>query len=151
MHAPLPRPRPAPPLTVGRPTAAEVWAAVQGEVTGDETRSVIASYLAPGPQPRYDTPQARAEALADGEAAHHPPRRAPAGRKPGRRDRRALGASRVLRQPGAAQEAYARWEAAHRALTEHGKPKETRRPDRGTTYGPEAATALDEQRNSQSR
>ena len=49
-------------------TAAEVWAAVRGEVTGDETRSVIASYLAPGPQPRYDTPHARAEALADPEA-----------------------------------------------------------------------------------
>jgi hypothetical protein len=49
-------------------TAAEVWAAVRGDVTGDEARSVIASYLAPGPQPRYDTPQARAEAQADREA-----------------------------------------------------------------------------------
>ena len=49
-------------------TAAEVWAAVRGEVTGDEARSVIASCLAPGRQPRYDTPQARAEALADREA-----------------------------------------------------------------------------------
>ena len=49
-------------------TPAEVWAAVRGEVTGDETRPVIASYLAPGPQPQYDTPHARAEALADREA-----------------------------------------------------------------------------------
>jgi hypothetical protein len=49
-------------------TPAEVWAAVRGEVTGDETRPVIASCLAPGPQPQYDTPHARAEALADREA-----------------------------------------------------------------------------------
>ena len=53
-------------------TAAEAWAAIQdmsaGSITRNEARSVIASYLAPGPQPRYDTPQARAEALADREA-----------------------------------------------------------------------------------
>ena len=53
-------------------TAAEAWAAIQdvsaGSITRDEAHSVIASYLAPGPQPRYDTPQARAEALADREA-----------------------------------------------------------------------------------
>jgi hypothetical protein len=45
-------------------TAAEVWAAIRGEITGGEADWVIASYLAPGPQPRYDTPQAWAEAQA---------------------------------------------------------------------------------------
>jgi hypothetical protein len=53
-------------------TASEAWAAVQGVSAGlltrGEAHSVIASYLAPGPQPRYDTPRARAEALADREA-----------------------------------------------------------------------------------
>jgi len=50
-------------------TAAEVWAAIQGEITGPEADWLIASYLAPGPQPRYDTPQAWAEA----QAAHSDP------------------------------------------------------------------------------
>ena len=53
-------------------TAAEAWAAIQdmsaGSITRAEARSVLASYLAPGPQPRFDTPHARAEALADREA-----------------------------------------------------------------------------------
>ena len=39
-------------------TAIEVLAALQGDVTGPEAESILASYFAPGPQPRYDTPQA---------------------------------------------------------------------------------------------
>jgi hypothetical protein len=46
-------------------TAAEAWTALQCEGTAADA---VRSYLAPGPQPRYDTPQARAEAQADREA-----------------------------------------------------------------------------------
>jgi hypothetical protein len=46
-------------------TAAEAWAALNREGTGADA---VRSYLAPGPQPRYDTPGARAEAQADREA-----------------------------------------------------------------------------------
>jgi hypothetical protein len=45
-------------------TAAEAWAALRGDIAGPEADRAIASYLAPGPQPRYDTPRARAEAQA---------------------------------------------------------------------------------------
>jgi hypothetical protein len=42
-------------------------------------------------------------------------------------DRRAFGrVPEVLQQPGAAQEAYERWEAAHRALTEARKAETDR-------------------------
>ena len=40
-------------------TAAGAWAAL---ITEGPHAAAVASYLAPGPQPRYDTPQARAEA-----------------------------------------------------------------------------------------
>jgi len=46
-------------------TAAEAWAALNHEGPG---AAAVRSYLAPGPQPRYDTPQARADAQADREA-----------------------------------------------------------------------------------
>jgi hypothetical protein len=46
-------------------TAAEAWAALNRE---GPTADAVRSYLAPGPQPRYDTPQARAEAQAEPEA-----------------------------------------------------------------------------------
>jgi hypothetical protein len=49
--------------------ATEVLAVLRGEVTGPEAESILASYFAPGPQPRYDTPQARAEAEAELEAS----------------------------------------------------------------------------------
>ena len=40
-------------------TAAEAWAALTSE---GPTADAVRSYLAPGPQPRYDTPQAQAQA-----------------------------------------------------------------------------------------
>jgi hypothetical protein len=40
-------------------TAVEAWHALQTEGPGAEA---VRSYLAPGPEPRYDTPQAQAEA-----------------------------------------------------------------------------------------
>jgi hypothetical protein len=40
-------------------TAAEAWAALMTEGPGAEA---VQSYLAPGPEPRYDTPQAREQA-----------------------------------------------------------------------------------------
>ena len=47
-------------------TAAEAWEALQGGgLRSPESRSVIASYLAPGPAPRYDTPADRAKADAE--------------------------------------------------------------------------------------
>jgi hypothetical protein len=50
-------------------TAAEAWSALQdGGLRTPESRAVIASYLAPGPAPRYDTPSARAEAEHEMEA-----------------------------------------------------------------------------------
>ena len=39
-------------------TAAEAWAALTSE---GPTADAVRSYLAPGPEPRYDTPQAQAE------------------------------------------------------------------------------------------
>jgi len=47
-------------------TAAEAWAALQTEGPGAEA---VQSYLAPGPAPRYDTPQARAAAQASDREA----------------------------------------------------------------------------------
>ena len=51
----------------GRPaTALEAWEAIRaGGLSNPESRAVIASYLAPGPAPRYDTPADRAKAEAD--------------------------------------------------------------------------------------
>ena len=46
-------------------TLAEAWAAFERE---GPTADAVRSYLAGGAQPRYDTPEARAEALADREA-----------------------------------------------------------------------------------
>jgi hypothetical protein len=46
-------------------TAAEAWAALQRE---GSSADAVRSYLAPGPEPRYDTPEARAAASADREA-----------------------------------------------------------------------------------
>jgi hypothetical protein len=43
-------------------TTAHVLAVHQGLITGPEADAVLASYFAPGPEPRYDTPQAQAEA-----------------------------------------------------------------------------------------
>ena len=40
-------------------TAAEAWAALTSE---GPTADAVRSYLAPGPEPRYDTPQAQAQA-----------------------------------------------------------------------------------------
>ncbi len=45
-------------------TAADVLAVFHDEVTGPDARAVLASYFAPGAEPRYDTPQAQAEAVA---------------------------------------------------------------------------------------
>ena len=47
-------------------TAAEAWAALGRE---GPTADAVRSYLGPDPQPRYDTPQARADAQADREAS----------------------------------------------------------------------------------
>lgn len=49
-------------------TALDVLAALEGEITGPEADAVLASYFAPGPGPRYDTPQAQSEAQAELEA-----------------------------------------------------------------------------------
>ncbi len=46
-------------------TALDVLAVFRGEVSGPAADAVLASYFAPGPEPRYDTPQARAEAEAE--------------------------------------------------------------------------------------
>jgi hypothetical protein len=43
-------------------TAVDVLAVFRGELSGPEADAVLASYFAPGPEPRYDTPRARAEA-----------------------------------------------------------------------------------------
>jgi hypothetical protein len=43
-------------------TALDVLAALKGEITGSEAEAALASYFAPGPEPRFDTPQAQAEA-----------------------------------------------------------------------------------------
>jgi hypothetical protein len=46
-------------------TAADVLAVLRSEVTGAEADGVLASYFEPSAAPRYDTPQARAEAEAE--------------------------------------------------------------------------------------
>jgi hypothetical protein len=46
-------------------TALDAFAVLSGEVTGPDADAILASYFAPGPEPRYDTPQARAEAEAE--------------------------------------------------------------------------------------
>lgn len=46
-------------------TAAEAWAALNREGPG---ANALQSYLAPGAEPRHDSPQARAKAQADREA-----------------------------------------------------------------------------------
>jgi len=61
------RPAAAGPMTPAA-TAVDVLAVLTGEVAGPEADAVLASYFAPGPEPRYDTPQARAEAEAEPEA-----------------------------------------------------------------------------------
>jgi len=43
-------------------TAVDVFAVLRGGITGPDADAALASYFAPGPEPRYDTPQARAEA-----------------------------------------------------------------------------------------
>jgi hypothetical protein len=48
--------------------ALDVLAVISGEVTGQDADAVLASYFAPGPEPRYDTPQAQAEAEQELEA-----------------------------------------------------------------------------------
>jgi len=48
-------------------TALGVLAVFRGEVTGHAADAALASYFAPGPEPRYDTPQARAEAEPEAE------------------------------------------------------------------------------------
>ena len=50
-------------------TAIEAVGALSGDITGPEAEAILASYFAPGPQLRYDTPQARAEAEAEPEAS----------------------------------------------------------------------------------
>lgn len=57
-------------------TIADVLAVFRGEITGPDADAIMASYLeprvtsyfAPGPEPCYDTPQARAEAGPEPEA-----------------------------------------------------------------------------------
>lgn len=46
-------------------TAVDVLAVFDGKTTGAEATKVLASYFAPGPEPRYDTPQAQQEAEAE--------------------------------------------------------------------------------------
>lgn len=43
-------------------TALDVLAVFSGETTGPDADAVLASYFAPGPEPRYDTPELQAEA-----------------------------------------------------------------------------------------
>jgi len=46
-------------------TAADVLAVFRGETTGPEAGKTLASYFRSDSQPRYDTPQARAETEAE--------------------------------------------------------------------------------------
>jgi hypothetical protein len=62
MNAPEPQAWPA-----VAATAADVLAVHRGEITGPGADAIIASYFAPGPEPRYDTPRARAEAEAEAQ------------------------------------------------------------------------------------
>ncbi len=48
--------------TAAPATALDVLAVFRGEITGPDADAALASYLAPGAEPRYDTPQAQAEA-----------------------------------------------------------------------------------------
>jgi hypothetical protein len=43
-------------------TALGVLAVLKGEITGPDADAALASYFSPGPEPRFDTPQAQAEA-----------------------------------------------------------------------------------------
>ena len=49
-------------------TALGVLAVLKGEITGPEADAALASYFSPGPEPRFDTPQAQAEAEPELEA-----------------------------------------------------------------------------------
>ena len=53
-------------------TALGVLAVLKGEITGPEADAALASYFSPGPEPRFDTPQARAEARAEAQAEAEP-------------------------------------------------------------------------------
>ena len=53
-------------------TAAEAWTALISE---GPTADAVQSYLAPGPEPRYDTPQARAKAEPEAGESTGPDRR----------------------------------------------------------------------------
>jgi hypothetical protein len=53
------------PARSGPATAAEAWAALNRE---GPTADAVRSYLSSGAEPRYDSPQARAEAQAEREA-----------------------------------------------------------------------------------
>ena len=59
MNAPESQARPA-----RAATAVDALAVFRGEITGPGADAVLASYFAPGPEPRYDTPEAQAEAEA---------------------------------------------------------------------------------------
>jgi hypothetical protein len=41
----------------GPATAADVLAVFRGEIDSGEADAILASYFAPGPQPRFDVPQ----------------------------------------------------------------------------------------------
>ena len=60
LHSRMPDPEPP-------ATAADVLAVLQGKTTGPEAGAALASYFAPGPEPRYDTRQAQAQAQAEAE------------------------------------------------------------------------------------
>ena len=49
-------------------TALGVLAVLKGEITGPEADAALASYFSPGPEPRFDTPQAQAEPEPEPEA-----------------------------------------------------------------------------------
>ena len=73
----------------------------------------------PGPQPRSGTPQARAAEAAEAQAGTVSTlAELVKAEDAADAQRRAVGRiPEVLRQPGAARDAYARWEAAHQALS----------------------------------
>ena len=49
-------------------TAMDVLAVFLGQITGPDADVVLASYFAPGPHPRYDTPAAQAQAETEAGA-----------------------------------------------------------------------------------
>lgn len=49
-------------------TALDVVGVFAGQTTGPDADTVLGSYFAPGPEPRYDTPAHQAEAEAELEA-----------------------------------------------------------------------------------